>query len=336
MVVFRILEAGLKTIRPLKNKKKEIDWTDQLAEELHKPITHKFTKRKVIVDGIDDIWSADLVDMQSFSQYNKGFKYLLNVIDVFSKYAWSIPLMDKTGKTITNAFERIVKTSKRKPNKLWVDQGSEFFNRTMDQWLKNNNIKRYNTYNEGKAVVVERFNRTLKTRMWKYFSANNSYNYIDVIDDLLWQYNNSRHRSIKMKPKEASLKKNEALVWRTLYDDLTPEVRNAKYRVGDNVRIAKKKATFEKGYTPNWTEEVFEITEVQNTNPVTYKLQDWNGDKIDGSFYKQELQKTSQDVFRIERILRRDNKNQRMFVKWMGYPDSFNSWVSMKYIDSID
>ena len=140
--------------------------------------------------------------MQSFSRHNKGFKYLLNVIDVFSKYSWSIPLMDKTGKAITDAFNRITKMSNRKPKKLWVDRGTEFFNRTMDQWLKSNDVERYNTYNEGKAVVVERFNRTLKSRMWRYFTANNTYNYIDVIDAFLWQYSNSRHRSIKMKPKK--------------------------------------------------------------------------------------------------------------------------------------
>ena len=273
--------------------------------------------------------------MQSFSKYNEGFKYLLNVIDIFSKYAWSIPLMDKTGKAITNAFDSIIQTSNRKPEKLWVDQGSEFFNRVMDQWLKSNNIKRYNTFNEGKAVVIERFNRTLKTRMWKYFSSNNTYNYTGVIDKLISQYNNSKHRSIKMKPKEASLKKNEAQVYNNLYGDLTQELRTSKYSIGDNVRITKKKTTFEKGYTPNWTEEVFKIVGIQNSNPVTYKIQDLNGDEIDGYFYEQELQKTTQNVFRIEKIIRRDNKNQRVLVKWMGYPNSFNSWVSMKYVNTI-
>ena len=190
-------------------EKKEIEWTDQLAEELHKPIKRKFTKRKVLVNGLDDIWSADLVDMQSFAQHNNGVKYLLNVIDVFRKYAWSVPLLDKTGNTITNAFDNIIEQSNRKPNKLWVDQGSEFFNRVMDKWLKDNHIMRYTTFNEGKAVVVERFNRTIKTRMWKYFSANNTYKYVDVLDELIRQYNNSRHTSIKMKPIEASKKINE-------------------------------------------------------------------------------------------------------------------------------
>ena len=135
--------------------------------------------------------------MQSFAKHNNGVKYLLNVIDVFSKYAWSIPILDKTGNSIVNAFDKIIKQSNRKPDKLWVDQGSEFFNRVMDNWLKNNNIERYTTYNEGKAVVVERFNRTIKTKMWKYFSANNTYNYISVLDELIRKYNNSHHRSIK-------------------------------------------------------------------------------------------------------------------------------------------
>ena len=287
------------------------------------------------MDGIDDIWSADLVDMQSFSKYNDGIKYILNVIDVFSKYAWSIPIRDKTGKNITEAFNKILKQSNRKPDKLWVDQGSEFFNRVMDQWLKSNDIERYNTFNEGKAVVVERFNRTIKSRMWKFFSANNTYRYIDVLDELIRQYNNSRHRSIKMNPVEASKKTNEPKTWNNLYGDRTMKIRQPRFKVGDKVRITKRKATFEKGYTPNWTEEVFGIKEIQNSKPVTYKLVDWNGDEIDGSFYEQELQKTSQDVFRIEKVIRRDNKNQRVLVKWMGYPDSFNSWVSFKYIDNI-
>ena len=323
------MDSGVK-----KGSAEEIEWTDQLAEELHKPIKRTFTKRKVLVGGIDEIWSADFVDMQSFARHNNGVKYLLNVIDVFNKYAWSVPIMDKTGNSITNAFDKIIKKSNRKPNRLWVDQGSEFFNRVMDKWLKDNDIERYNTYNEGKAVVVERFNRTIKTRMWKYFSANNTYKYIDILDELIRQYNNSHHRTIKMKPVEASKKINEKTVLFNLYGD-TPPQRKPKFKVGDKVRIVKKKTTFEKGYTPNWTEEVFEIIEIQNTNPVTYRIKDWNGDEIDGSFYGQELQKTSQEVFRIEKVIRRDNKNQRVLVKWMGYPDSFNSWVSMKYIENI-
>ena len=204
--------------------------------------------------------------MKSFSKHNGGVKYLLNVIDVFSKYAWSVPLIDKTGKSMTRAFETIVE--KRKPSKMWVDRGGEFYNRTMDRWLEENGIERYSTYNEGKAVVVERFNRTLKTRMWKYMSANNTYRYIDVLDELLRKYNSSYHRSIR------SDKRNESAVWNHLYGDVVAPIK-PKLKVGDRVRISKKKTIFEKGYTPNWTEEVFEITHVQDTTPVTYKIKDF-------------------------------------------------------------
>ena len=142
-------------------------WKEQLADELHKSVKRKFRQRCVIANGLDDIWSADLVDMQWSSRENKVFKYLLNVIYVFSKYAWSIPIKDKTGKSITDAFQKIVKMSGRRPKKLWVDQGTEFYNRVFRGWLDENDVEMYSIYNEGKAVVVERFNRTMKERMWR-------------------------------------------------------------------------------------------------------------------------------------------------------------------------
>ena len=135
---------------------------EELAEELHKPVRRKFPRRHVDASGIDDIWGCDLVEMQEWSKKNKGYRYMLNVIDVFSKYAWSIPLKDKKGETATEAFKAIVKKSNRIPRKIWVDKGKEFYNKNMDEWLQENNIIRYSTYGEHKSVVVERFNRTLK------------------------------------------------------------------------------------------------------------------------------------------------------------------------------
>lgn len=126
----------------------------------------------MIVNEIDDIWSADLIDMKEFANSNKGTKFLLNVIDLFSKYAWSVPLKDKTGESIVEAFNKITIT--RKPNKLWVDKGKEFYNKAFDKWLQSKNISIYSTFNEGKAVVIERFNRTMKARMWKYFTAHDT------------------------------------------------------------------------------------------------------------------------------------------------------------------
>ncbi len=310
-------------------------WKDQLADELHKPVRRKFRRRRVEVKRIDQIWSADLVDMQWNSRQNSGYKYLLNIIDLFSKYAWSVPTKDKTGRSITDAFDKVVKSSGRKPEKLWVDQGTEFYNRVFRSWLKENDIEMYSTHNDGKAVVVERFNRTIKEKMWKYFSANNTHKYIDILDSLMDLYNSGYHRSIKMSPKEASLVENETEVRRNLYRSVDKSTKPAKFKEGDTVRISVKKSIFEKGYTPRWTEEVFRVVEVQVTTPVTYKLEDLNEEKIDGSFYDAELQKTEQGVFRVEKVLRRDKKNGMVLVKWRGYGPAFNSWIPTGNIENL-
>ena len=297
-----------------------------LAEELHRPIKRKFKKRRVIVNGIDKIWAADLADMTAFKDYNDGYTFLLLVIDTFSKYGYLIPLKNKKGETVADALKDIFK--KRKPEKLWTDKGREFYNKDVKDL-----VELYSTENEEKSSIAERWLRTIKEKMWKYFTDNNTYKYIDALPDLVEDYNNTVHSSTKLTPKEASKKKNELTVWRNLYPDrfktnrLTP-----KFSVGDEVRITKKKKVFEKGYTTRWTEEIFTITEVQNTNPVTYKLTDLQGEEIKGTFYEPELQKTEQQIFRIEKVIKKEKG--RSLVKWKGYSDKFNSWVDNK--DLID
>ena len=143
----------------------------QLADELHKPIIIKFEKRKVYSLFKDNIWGVDLADMQLLSKFNKGFRFLLWVIDIYSKYAWVIPLKDKKDVNIVNAFQRILKKSNRKANKTWVDKGSEFYNNSFKRWIKNNDIVMYSTNNEGKSVIAKRFIRTLKTKIYKYMTA---------------------------------------------------------------------------------------------------------------------------------------------------------------------
>lgn len=307
------------------------NWTDELADELHKQRRVHFPRRRVVVKGIDQIWSADLVDMQAFSEYNKGVRYLLNVIDVLSKYAWSVPIKAKTGTTITDAFRSISKT--RKPKMLWVDKGTEFYNRTFRNWLESEDIHPYSTENEGKAVVVERFNRTLKSRMWRYFSANSTSVYVDVLPELVKRYNNTKHRSIGMTPVEASRKINEQRALRNLYKDGRRPKQHPKFEIGDEVRIAVAKRHFEKGYTPNWTEEVFVIQEILPTSPVTYRIRDLADEPITGSFYEQQMQKAMQDTFRIEKVIRK--RKDRVLVKWKGYPDKFNSWLSLDELEKL-
>ena len=312
------------------------DWSQQLAEELHKPITRNFRKRRVISYGVDKIWAADLVEMQKYSKWNKGIKYLLMVIDIFSKYGWIEALKDKKTESVSLAFDHIFKKSKRKPEKLWTDKGSEFISKHFKDFLKRNNIMVYHTQNEEKSSVVERWIRTMKNKMWKMFSANNNTVYWDKLDKLVDDYNNRKHSSIKMSPTEASKKGNEKQVFVNLYEDeIFLKPGKPKFSIGDKVRISKyKRRVFDKGYTPNWTEEVFVIDKINLTKPITYNVVDLLGEKVEGSFYEKELKKAKQQTFRIEKVVKRDNKKKKELVKWKGYSDKFNSWVDFK--DLVD
>ena len=223
--------------------------------------------------------------MQAFSEFNRGVKYLLAVIDVFSKYGWLIPLKDKTGKSVASSLKTIFK--ERKPEKMWVDKGKEFYNKDVKDL-----IEFYSTQNEEKSSVVERWIRTMKEKMWKYFTANSTNVYTNELSDLVREYNNTRHSSIKMMPVQANKKENKLRVWSNLYPEhLQIHDINPKFSVGDKVRISKKKKTFEKGYTTRWTEEIFTIVKVKRTSPVTYKIADLNGEEIRGTFYEPELKR---------------------------------------------
>ena len=195
--------------------------------------------------------------MQLISKYNKGIRYLLCAIDLFSKYVFIVPLKDKKGITIANAFQNILDNSKRKPNKTWTDQGSEFYNNHFKKWLKDNNIEMYSTHNEGKSLVAEIFVRTLNNKIYKQMTAVSKNVYFDVLNDIVGEYNNICHRTIKMKPIE----------------------KDPKFKVGDHVRISKYKNIFAKGYAPNWSEEIFIIRQIKNRVPWNYVISDLNGEK---------------------------------------------------------
>jgi transposase InsO family protein len=289
---------------------------------LHKPIKHKFQTRRVLVSSIDDQWQADLVDMQKYRIYNKGVGYILTIIDIFSKYAWAIPIKKKTGEEITNAFQSIF--HERKPKKIHTDKGLEFINKSTQRLLKNHNIHWFATENETKAQVVERFNRTLKTKMWKYFTQKNTKIWIDILSDLITNYNSSYHRSIKMTPEQGSLYENSARVYKNLFPSTTTKIRKPKYNIGDRVRITIKRRDFRKGYLPNFTTEIFLIAQVLDTNPPTYKLKDLDDEEVIGSFYEEEMVKYDNDIFEVEKIIRK-NKG-KLLVKWKGY--DVPSWIN--------
>ena len=242
----------------------------QLAEELHKPIIRNFKRRKVYSSFKDNIWGVDLADMQLISKYNKGIRYLQCVIDLFSRYSWVVSLKNKKGDSIVEGFHSILKNSVRKPNKIWVDYGSEFYNNKFKSSLKENDIEMYSTFNEGKSVVAERFIKTLKNKIYKHMTTIGKNVYFNDLDDIVKKYNNTVHSSIKMKPKNVT---DDSFVG---YSEETNK-KCPRFKVGGNVRISKDENIFTKGYTPNWSEEVFVVNKVQNTVPWTYLINDLNG-----------------------------------------------------------
>ena len=220
--------------------------------------------------------------MQLTSKFNKRFR--LCVIDIFSKYAWVVPLKDKKGVSIVDAFQKRLKESYRKPNKIWFDKESEFCNNSFKKWLKDNDMEMYSIHNEGKSVVAERFIRPLKSKIYKYTTSITKNVYINKLNDIVGEYNNTYHTTIKMKP--VDVKGNTYIDFKKEVNDKDP-----KFKVSDHLRISKYKHIFAKGYTQYWSEEVLVIKKVENRVPWTYVINDLNDEEIIGTFYEKELQK---------------------------------------------
>ena len=218
---------------------------------------------------IDSLWEADLASVQDVAKENDGVNYLLVVIDVLSKYVWVRPMKNKTARSLLEAFDFILSEG-RKPEKLRTDKGTEFVNESFQQYLKKKDIQFYTANNESKVSVVERVNRTLKSKLYRYFMAVNSLRYIDVLQDLVDSYNNTYHRSTGRAPATVSLL-NVGTVRRKLYGGSTSTApKMFKFYVGDHVRISLCKLLFKKGYKMNWTEEIFQITRQLSRTPVVY------------------------------------------------------------------
>ena len=314
----------------------DINWSNELTEELHKQTRNKFKRRKVITLGVDSIWAVDLLDLRRYAKVNKNYQYLLMIIDTFSKYGWVIPLRNKTAPTLAAAFERLF-TQKFVPQKLWSDNGTEFYNQNVKNVLKIYNITLYSTFNKEKSCIVERWIRTFMNWMYKYFDTNNHTEYIKILPYLIEKYNNTKHRSIGCTPTEARKPEN----YQKVYDRLYPEEKNQNYqsalkkrksafKIGDKVRLSIEKNLFDKGYFRKWTEELYDIDSIKLTDPITYTVKTLHNEKVKGTFYKQQLQKSNQKIFRIEKVVgkpRIRNGIREVRVKWSGYGNEFNEWI---------
>ena len=266
------------------------------------------------------------------SRASDGYDQILTIVDVFTRKAWARPIKGKTGAAVLAAFKDIVATG-RQPQFIWIDQGKEFLNKEFKKWATENRIGIYHTFGNGKSAIVERFNRTLKSIMWKKLTAMNSHDWVDLLPRLIEIYNNSKHGTLKMTPQQASDNPERAkAVWDARYArDLKKRVTPPAFKVGDRVRVSRQKGQFEKGYDVNWSREVFTVAKVDaELSPVVYHLKDFFEKPIEGSFYEQELQKVKNpDVWLVEEVLKTRGKGDKkeLLVKWLGYPASFNTWI---------
>ena len=242
-----------------------------INEIYSKPPKKYYATNKTNVYHIDDTWSLDILDLKDYGpENNRGYRYVLVVIDNFSKYGWTSPLKNKNAQTIKDSFENILTSSKRKPNLIETDRGKEFYNNIFQDFLNKNNIKLYSRNTSLGAVFAERFNHTIRDLLKKIVFEQGDGNWIDILQTITKQYNNRIHSSTRLTPIQASLKKNEGYVYKNLLDK-RKKVK-PKYEIGDLVRTADLKKTFSKGDTTNWSYKMYKITEIINDTIPSYKI----------------------------------------------------------------
>lgn len=305
----------------------------QLSEELHRRTHRPKEYRKVVVFGKDQIWTLDLFSMQTYADENDGYNYGFVVLDVFSRFAWVVPLKTKEAKESWAALQTIMDTVGVVPQLIWSDDGTEYINRVYKTNEKKLGIEHYKVHGTHKAAIAERFIRTIKRLMWKRFTEVQSHRWVDIISELVDEYNSRKHRTLGMSPKEARKPENEPqiLVSQT-WSHFNPVIdKKPKFKVGDWVRMSRLKGTFEQGFLPSYGFEALQVVEVDPAEPVMYRLKDWLGEELDGRFYESELTGTQvPDVILMDQVLKtRTRKGKKEhFVSWIGWPKKYNKWIS--------
>ena len=314
----------------------------QPAYSLHKPMKRRFPTRKYKVSGPNELWQMDLMEMIPYASVNKGHRYILTCIDVFSRVARVEPLKSKDGPTVAKAITSMLKQSDVIPRHLQTDLGKEFYNSSVKDVLTQHGINHYSIYSEYKAAVVERFNRTLRERLNRFFTHNGNKVWIDSLAHIINAYNQSSHRGlggkrpIDIDESHWEYHENNSSSSKLL------QKRPKPFPVNSYVRISRLSASpFRKNFDQNWSEEVFQIVAIDTRDhPTMYVIKDLNGQVLQGKFYRQELQVIDKppDVYRIEKVIRTrgSGKHKQYLVKWHGYDNSHNSWISAdKFVDKF-
>jgi hypothetical protein len=314
----------------------------QQAYSLTRGARRKFPRSRVIVEGIDSQWDMDLMDMVDLAKHNDGYKYVLMVIDIFSRFAYCEPIKTKKGGDVVNALERILSGS-RKPKTVRTDRGMEFRSKEVNKYLQHMDIHHFYALNtETKANFAEICIKTLKHKLFRYMIKNRTQRYVDVLRNIVLSYNSTIHRSLGDKPinitKESEGESRlQQYLLRTKGRPTNNRIRHYKFKVGQTVRVSHVKSVFDREYSQKWTGEIFKIkSRFKRDNVCVYTLIDWaNEEKIDGTFYEQELQAVSVDEnteYHVEKILKKRTRNKRkeVLVRWLHWPKKFDSWIPEK------
>lgn len=311
---------------------------------LYRKKIRKFPRNKIIVPGPFHQWDVDLMDVGDLAQENDGVKFVIIMIDVFSRMAYTKAIKNKNATTIVEAFKEMF-SKQKKPTWIRTDKGGEFVNAKVKAFLKKENIGHIITQNETKANYAERLIKTLKLKIVRLIFNNNNLRYIDDLEKLTKSYNHTFHRTIKEKPINVT-EKNKVDIYQTQYIDpfykkKVPKKAKFAYKVGDTVRISHLRQIFSREYDVKWTGEIFNIIKrFKRENIPIYEVEDFEGDPVKGTFYQSELQAVTldkRDLFKIERIIdtRGKGKKKESLVKWLNWPDKYNSWVPSKDIEKL-
>lgn len=340
--VKKLQQEAVNKLKKQKNKRLKVTeekvvkfLQDQSTYTLHKAARKNFPRRRVIVPKPQYQFQSDLMDMTKHEKQNDNYRWLMINIDVFSKMAYGIPVKRKDAKNMILAFKELFEQTKP-PVKLQTDKGKEYLAKEVQNYLKEKGVQHFTGENvETKAQIAERLIRTIKSKLYRYFTANDTKRWIDVLPKILHAYNNSIHSSTGYKPVDAMLPENLAKVRFNLFapfSELRLKVarklgKKSLFQEGDKVKLSKYALIFDRGFTPNWTIEPFIIDEVLPTLPVTYKIRDLKNEVIKGTFYSFELQKITnfQEVYDIDEILKEEG--DKLLVSWVGFPKDFSSWI---------
>ena len=330
-------------IKGLKDRPPEIDlgevikWLQhQTTHTIHSTPQTTFPTEHIIVEYPDMQWDADLLQMTDLVKYNDGYKYILVCIDLFSRYLWVRPLKSKTAVEVANMFKEILNTG-RHCESVRTDQGKEFMGSAFQEVLRDYTINHIIAYGQHKANYAERVNRTIEDRLYKYFYEKQTFRYVDILDDVTYSYNHTKHGSIGRPPADVNAE-NTAEIYKEIYIPILNKRAQQKviysFNIGDLVRLSHVKTPFARGYQEQYTEELFKILHRNPSHPPRYKVRDLADEVIKGSFYEQELQKVNivnpnDIVYKIDHVVgAKTVRGQKLsLIKWYGYSDKFNSYI---------